>query len=181
MKKSKAFWKNPWTVSIGSGLVVLVITVIIDMITAEKVFNTIRNIFSFALKVLLVFLNFELKMWWLLIGVAALIFVLWIFIKYKDSRHLVSDEPQYLEYKQDTLVGYKWKWTWRKNYFGEYSIEDLHPICMKCSTPLTYNYTGYGRLKCLRCGAVYQQELPEEEDVKMLIADNVRRKYFPNE
>ena len=46
----------------------------------------------------------------------------------------------------------------------------------------SYNtYSGYGRLKCLRCGEVYTDELPEEENVKMLITDNVRRKYFPNE
>lgn len=181
MKKSKSFWKNPWTVSIGSGLIVLVITVIIDMITAEKVFSTIKTILSIALKALLAFLNFELKMWWLLIGVAALIFALWICVKHQDSKQSVPTEPQFLEYKQDTLLGYKWKWTWGKDYFGKYSIEDLYPICMKCSTPLTYNCTGYGRLKCLRCDEVYQKALPEEDDVKMLICDNVRRKYFPNE
>lgn len=181
MKKSKGFWRNPWTVSIGSSLVIFVITIIIDMITAEKVFSTIKVIFCLILKDSLAFLNFELKVWWLLIGGVVLIFILWGYGKYQDSKQSVLTKPQFLEYNQDRLLGYKWKWTWEKDYCGKYGIENLHPICSKCSTPLVYKYTGYGRLKCLRCGEVYQNELPDEDEVKMLISDNVRRKYFPDE
>ncbi len=82
---------------------------------------------------------------------------------------------------KDTILQYRWNWVWEKDLYGKYKIENLHPICEKCDTPLTITYSGYGSLKCLRCGEVYTDELPEEENVKMLIADNVRRKYFPNE
>lgn len=179
MKKIGGFWKNPWTVSIGSGLVVLVMTVIIDMITAEKVFSTIKTIFSILVNAILAFLNFEIKVWWILIGIAALLLALWVWVKIRDSK--VDTVTQFLEYNQDTVLGYTWKWVWEKNSFGKYSIEDLHPICQKCSTPLIYDYIGYGRAKCLRCGKVYTNDLPKVNEVKMLIYDNVRRKYFPNE
>ena len=181
MKTSKNFWKNPWTVSIGSGLVVLIITVIVDMITAEKVFGTAKNIFLLMLEAFFAIINYELKVWWLLIVFGVLIFAFYIYIKYQGSKCSVSNQPQFLEYKKDTILGYLWKWRWEKNYLGKYEIEDLHPICTKCSTPLIHNCSGYGRLKCLRCDETYFKILPQEGDVKTLIYDNVRRKYFPNE
>ena len=38
-----------------------------------------------------------------------------------------------------------------------------------------------GKLKCLRCNEEYWQHLPSEQNIKLMITDNVRRKYFPNE
>lgn len=55
------------------------------------------------------------------------------------------------------------------------------PICLQCDTLLVENTCGYGgKDKCLRCGDGYSKPLPDFEHVKMLIRDNVWRKYFPN-
>ena len=93
-----------------------------------------------------------------------------------------TDKPKFLEYTQDTILGYMWRWNWQKNIYGQYDIENLCPVCSRCNTPLVESFSGYReKYKCLRCEMVYSKELPEFAHVKMLISDNVRRKYFPNE
>lgn len=181
MKKPKHFWNNPWTVSVGSGLIVLIITLLIDLVTAEQLFSTIGNVLSFIWKAVISFLNIELKLWWVLVGIAILFLILILWSKLIESSSAKQIEPEFIKYTKDTILQYRWNWVWEKDLYGKYKIENLHPICRECETPLTITYSGYGRLKCLRCGEVYTDELPEEENVKMLIADNVRRKYFPNE
>ena len=173
---------NPWTVSLGSGFVILLATIIIDLVTAEKMFSTIRKVLVAVWSFLLAVLNFELKVWWILIGVAVLIFALWVWSKRLDSKQPVPTTPKFLEYTQDTILEYKWKWIWKKDYWGKYSIDQLHPICSHCGTPLVDSPSGYGgRYTCLRCKNGTNRPLPDFEHVKMMIIDNVRRRYFPND
>lgn len=169
----KKFLMNPWTVTIGGGIV---LSVVCDLIKKESVFNTIKTIVSKVGKIITIILNFNIKVWWLLLGVALIIFVLVMYTK-----SLEHAEPQFLEYMQDELLGYKWRWTWQKDLYGKYRIDELHPICSKCETPLVENLYEYGdRYKCLRCKEGYNKQLPEFENVKILVHDNVRRKYFSN-
>ena len=180
--KLKKIIMNPWTVSVGSGLVVLLVTVVIDIFTAEKIFSTIKKILVAVWTFLLTLLNFEIKVWWLLIGIAVLIFALWFWVKHLDSKQSAPTAPAFLEYTKDTILGYKWKWTWEKDYLGKYRIEQLHPICSKCDTPLVDSVTGYGgRYTCLRCNNGTNKPMPDFNNVKMMISDNVRRRYFPND
>ena len=59
--KLKNFMMNPWTVGIGTGLILLVVTVAVDLITAVKIFSTLKNVIVTVWKWILAFLNFELK------------------------------------------------------------------------------------------------------------------------
>lgn len=180
--KIKQFFMNPWTIAIGSGLIVTLVTIIIDFFKAEKIFSTIKKVLTTVWTVLFAVLNFEVKVWWLLVGILVLAFALWIWVKHLDLKQSVNSEPSFSEYTQDTILGYKWKWTWTKNSWGEYRIDHLHPICSQCDTPLVYNEIGYGgKYTCLRCNNGTNRPMPNYENVKMLISDNVRRKYFPND
>lgn len=179
MKKIKNFFMNPWVFTIGTGLAVALGTTLIDYITKEKIFSTLGKIISAIWHALIAFLNFEIKVWWLLILAVVLFVVLCIIAKHYDKQK--PSEPKYFEYTQDYILGYKWKWQWVVDYLGKADIENLHPICDHCDTPLKETYTGYGRMKCLRCNKEYRQVVPEINDVKMMIADNVRRRYYPNE
>lgn len=180
MKKTKSkFWNNPWVVSIVSGLFVLLITIIVDLITAEMIFSTIKNAISAVWSAILELLNFNLKVWWVILSIVIITFGLFIFIKHKNAK---MSPPDFLQYTKDSILGFTWKWRWGKNYYGKYEIEELHPICPQCDTPLVQEHSGYGFIyRCLRCGKKIHNEYPEIDNVKMLIADNVRRKYFPNE
>lgn len=180
--KFNKFIMNPWTISVGSGLFVLLVTVVIDVVSADKIFSTIKKIMGTIWSAILAFLNFELKVWWLLIGIAMLMLGLYIWVKYLDQKQAVSNKPKFLEYTHDTILGYKWKWIWGKDTFGRYNIMQLHPICSHCDTPLVDSPMGYsGRYTCLRCNNSTNRPMPDLEHVKMMIRDNVRRRYFPND
>lgn len=78
-------------------------------------------------------MNYELKLWWILLTIVILTFVLWIVIKIKEFG---ESGPEFLKYTKDTIQGWNWEWTWRKNYDGKYVVDDLHPVCESCGTPL---------------------------------------------
>ena len=176
MKKEKSFWTNPWTVTIGGGLVVLFITVIIDAITAEKIFNTLKVLLSFIWNIVISILNFRLKVWWLLCGIAVIAIVLCILIKLSDKKSQTIEKPKFLEYTEDHILGLSWRWRWERMYDGKYRIENLEAVCSKCGTPLVFEYSELH--KCLRCNKEFYHDWIETDHVIMLIQDNVRRKCF---
>lgn len=180
--KWKKIMMNSWIVSIGSGLVLAVISVICDLINKERVFSTISGVFTKVGNILVTMLNCRIKVGWLLLGVIVIVCLLVVYIKYLENTTKKCSESDFLEYVQDTVLGYKWRWIWKKDYSVKYYVDDLCPICSRCGTPLIENFYGYGgKYKCLRCEAGYSKILPDFENVKMMISDNVRRKYFSNE
>lgn len=180
--KLKNFMMNPWTVGIGTGLILLVVTVAVDLITAVKIFSTLKNVIVTVWKWILAFLNFELKIWWVLAGLAIVVFALNEYLKYIDKKQQEENKPPFLDYTKADILGYKWKWYWKKDMYGTYTVDNLHPVCNRCETPLVDNYHGYGgRYKCLRCDEGYVKPMPDFKHIEMMIKDNVRRKYFPNE
>ena len=180
-KKTKDFLMNPWTIAIGSGLLLLIVTIVIDVVSALTILSTIKKNFAVILNGILSFLNFRLKVWWILLGVVFIVFVLHLISEYCDYKQKATSEPKFVEYTKDYILGFYWKWTWDRRYDGKYDIVNLHPVCSKCDTPLTNSDISYGKLKCLRCNEEYWQHLPSEQNIKLMITDNVRRKYFPNE
>ena len=181
-KRSKRFWNNPWTVSIGSALVVLLVSLLIDFITKEVVFSTLKNCFIFLRNVISSFLNTDVKIWLIMLISIVLVILFCLGRKWKEIKTVAITTPAFLSYTTDDILQFKWKWHWEKNYDGKYDIEDLHPVCSKCETPLVEgkNYCEECYI-CLRCNQEFYRSLPEYDNVKMLILDNVRRKYFPNE
>lgn len=65
-------------------------------------------------------------------------------MKYLDHNRRISFEPEFLEYIQDIILGYKWKWNWQKDTYGKNCIKGLCPICSQCDTPLIEELRGYG-------------------------------------
>ena len=180
MKKEriKKFLLNPWTITICGALFSFVLTLLSDAIRGEQILSTFVFIVAWIWNIIVSFLTFSLKVWWVLIGVAVIILGLWSYSKILNARSSSSSIPKFLGYTQDFLLGFKWEWTWEKDYYGKYSVENLQPICTDCDTPLRYDFTGFYRLKCLRCNKSYSGNVPQEDDVKTLIYDNVKKKYF---
>lgn len=177
-EKTNNLLMNPWVVTTGSGLIILLVTIIIDVITATKIFSTIGSLFVYIWKAIIVFMNFELKVWWVLIGIILLTFVLYLWAKYIDCQESKFDKPEFIEYTQDTILQYKWKWNWRKDSKDIYYISDIYPICPYCDTPLSDSTKDFiGIYTCLRCNKRTITPIPNIDDVKMLIRDNIRRRY----
>lgn len=180
--KFKNFMMNPWTVGIGTGLILLVVTVMVDLITAVKIFSTLKNVIVTIWKWILAFLNYELKLWWVAVGLAVVVLALYAYLNYCDKKQLPDNIPPFLDYTKDDILGYRWKWHWLKDRYGKYAVKDLHPVCNLCETPLVENYDIYNACyKCLRCKAEHRRSMPDFNHVKMMISDNVRRRYYPNE
>lgn len=173
---------NPWTVSVGSGLLILLVTVAIDYFSAEKIFTTFQKMLTFIWSTILTFLNFEIKVWWLLIGIAVLFSGLYTYSKYLNRKESLPDEPEFLNYTQDTILNYKWAWSWEKGPHGMYYVDHLHPICSQCNTPLVIGRAEFGGVyTCLRCNTDTNHPLPRLENVEMLILDNVNKECFPKQ
>ena len=100
--KLKQFFMNSWTVTVGGGLILsFIISVINDFVNKEQVFSTIDTILSSIYKVLLVILNYKIKMWWLLLGIIVLILIL---MKYLNYTYTTSIKLEFLEYTQDIIL-----------------------------------------------------------------------------
>lgn len=170
---------NPWTVAIGSGIILTILT---DIIKKDTLFSTLEFSITKLWNVLIAFLTIELKMWWVLVGIVALICAVLIALKVQSSKQQIKDDPKFIEYTKGRILEYEWKWRWEKDCFGKYKIDDLHPVCPQCETPLVADFVGYsGKYKCLRCNYGTNRSLPELAHVEMMISDNVRRKYFSDD
>ena len=176
--KIKKFFLNPWTVGIGVAIFGFFLTIVGDVVTGEKIFSTFVTGVRWAWKVILSFLTFDLKVWWVLLGIVVIFFGLWIYSKILDANHSTPQEPPFLSYTQDDILGYRFEWEWKKDYFGKYGAENIRPICPKCGTPLVREYRGMSWFRCLRCDKQYQKTYPNESHVKMMVHDNVRLKFF---
>lgn len=174
----KKFIKSPLGIALIPTFVGFILTVIYDMLKGKQVLSTVLTIFKMICSGIIKFLNFNLKVWWILIGIAAVVFILWIVFKICSDTY---EKPSFINYTSDTIQGWKWKWHWQKNYYGKYEIEDLHPVCDSCGTALAYKHDYYNDLYCVRCGKTYSgNELPNENHIKIYIADTVNRGLFPD-
>ena len=105
--------------------------------------------------------------------------VLFLIAKYYDFKNENENSAGFLKYTKDTIQGWSWEWNWQKDWSGKYDVENLHPVCSSCGTPLVRDEDYYGNLKCLRCNRNYNNHFPDLNHVKMMIIDNARRNLFP--
>jgi hypothetical protein len=175
----KKFIKSPLGIALIPTFVGFILTVIYDVLKGKQVLSTIANILKTIWSGIIDFLNFELKVWWVLVGIVAIVFIFWVIIKIYS---VVSEEPEFTKYTSDTIQGWKWEWSWRKNYYGKYEIDNLHPICHSCGTALARKNDYQNSIYCVRCGMEYNgMELPKIDHVELYIGDTVNRKLFPKD
>ncbi len=176
----KKFLKSPWTVGIGTGVISgIILTVICDLIKDISVLSTLQTILKFLWSCIVNILNFNIKVWWILIAIAVIFVALLIIAKIYDTK-LENNSKSFLSYTSDYLVGYSWEWTWKKDWDGKYGVENLHPVCTKCKTPLVPTDAFRDKMKCLRCGDVMYHDQSKEKDALVLIYDNAKKKYSNN-
>lgn len=176
----KKFFKNPWTLGIGTTVIGgIVLSFILDWIKGVDWLSTLKAVMSFIVNAIVSFLNFEIKVWWILIAVA-LIFLALVFIaKYYDTK-TKNEKPSFLNYTKDSMLGYTWEWEYSKLYDGKYTIKNLHPICSKCGMILKQG-GAYGlQMECLRCKKTFNWEDSLRTDAQMLIEDNIKKNYLNN-
>jgi len=131
------------------------------------------KLFNWAGLSFLKILNFELKVWWLILILA----FAYIIKLLKINRTKNSEKTSFLkieEYTEDIIKGYKWKWIWIWNTFeGKYFIDNLVLICPGCETHSEYVNSNHH--SCPRCSERFSNT-PPRSNIEKLIRDNCRRK-----
>lgn len=176
MRRIKKWLKSPAGISIGVTLLGFALTVFYDLIKTKPVLTTIWAILQSIWRFILQCLTFQLRVWWVLLAIAGLIFVLYIAVKIDDQKHSETNKPLFLKYTKDVIMDWNWEWDWEKQYDGNYAICHLHPICPRCNTPLIHSYIGG---ECPRCHYSAYSIIPNDGTVKLLIRDNVKKGLFP--
>lgn len=175
MKKFVNWLKSPLGIGVETTILGFLLTVSYDFLKNKPVLNTITTILTAIWQFALNILNFELKVWWVLLCIIVLLAIFYVIVKISDFR-----KPDFIKYIKDSINGWHWEWRWEKNYYGKYSIEDLHPVCPKCDTPLVekydHQYDEYNNFhSCLRCNYTTDKRLPDFNHIKVIICDNIKR------
>lgn len=170
-RKVKEFFLNPWVVTVGGGIVLLVLPGIWDWIQKEKLFTTLKNIISFAWNLMARFLNLQIRVWWLLLAIAVGILVLWIIAKIGKQE---SSELDFLKYTEDRFSQWKWSWNWEQGYNKKWHVENLTAHCPQCDTRMQHD-TYEICFRCPRCGFESRDVLQNSNQVEAVIHDNLLR------
>ena len=174
----KKIARNPWILGVGTTVIGgVLLSFALDWIKGVDWLSTLKAVINFIANAIIAFLNFELKVWWVLVAVS-LIVAAWIIIaEILDAKEKSNPIP-FLSYTKDFVLGFAWEWEYRKTYDGKYTITNLYPVCSNCGMILKQDYTMYGtEMKCLRCNTSQSWEDHYRTDAQMLIEDNIKKRY----
>ncbi|MGB4658921.1 MAG: hypothetical protein WBI07_07070 [Mobilitalea sp.] len=176
----KKILKSPWTISIVTMIISFLLTVIYDLIKGKEIFSTIGRFFLAVWKVVIAFLFFDIKVWWIIVGIAFIVLMLYLVSRRLDKKN--TQKPDFTSYKMDRFNKWKWSWSWKYiNYSKQWEISDLIAHCPKCNTPMQHDvYEEY--FKCPRCK--FQPPYDDFEksyEVSAVIIDNVNQQKYFNE
>ena len=106
----KKFIKNPWVLGIGTTVIGgVLLSFALDWIKGVDWLSTLRTVISHIVNAIVVFLNFELKVWWLLVAIALLAGTLIVVSRILDAKKK-STPLHFLSYTKDSILGYVWEW-----------------------------------------------------------------------
>lgn len=165
---------SPWTIAIVSAFLAPIATLIIDAIMKKPLLSTLIEVLKTILKLVVSFLTFDIKVWWIIVSIVVIVLSLSLYAKVLDSK---ENKTAFLEYTEDIFEQWKWSWDWEKrSYDANWHINNLKAHCPKCDTPMFPNINGTV-FSCPRCGSrncmTKHKQLYEIEAV---ILDNLRRK-----
>ncbi len=179
MRRTKKWLKSPAGISVGVTILGFALTVCYDLIKTKPVLTTIWAFLQIIWRFILLCLTFQLRVWWILLAIAGLILILYAVVKIDEQKHSETKLSPFMQYTKDEIMNWSWEWEWKKHYDGKYWIENLHPVCPHCNTPLVHSYEGGGIIKCPRCNHREHSDIPDYDTVKVLIHDNINKGLIP--
>ena len=173
----KKILKSPWTIAVVSAFIAPIATIIIDAIMKKPLLSTLWNVIKTIWSWIITFLTFDLKVWWVLLGIGVVIGILIIVAIVSDAKQ-EEREPEFVSYKEDYFGGWKWSWNWNFNrYDMKWHVDDIQAHCPKCDTPMFYDYRDTV-FECPRCKfkTDYRSKHKSRVEVEAIIIDNLNRK-----
>ncbi len=171
----KSFIKSPWTISIGTAIFSLILTMLYDYFKSNPILTTIIQLIKFIWNGLISLLTFELKMWWIILFTIVVIIIIHFAKKTATTERIL---PFFYNYNQEKFKKWLWSWTWQwEEYKNAWLITNLTAHCPKCETALIENSSRYRlSFNCPRCDfQAYGEECDEPFQIERLILDNVER------
>ena len=120
-------------------------------------------------------LNFEAKVWWMIVTVLILFLIIWLIDKFKKEEPY---KPDFYNYREGKPKYWKWTWDWKLNKNNEWwEISNLNAHCPKLASD-TRMIQYLDCFKCPRCEFIAVRKTREYEDpndIEHIIYDNIRR------
>jgi len=179
----KKWLKSSWGISIGTAIFSFLLTLGYDVLKDKPVFSTIWMILKAIGKFFVAFLNFELKVWWIIVGIIIIIGIIYALYKGYDKKE--ETKPAFLKYKNDYFKHWRWSWEWKwSDYKNAWCVSNLTAHCPKCDTAMVDHSSYYDgiRFACPRCNfTAFDNECDQIGNVERVIIDNLNRKTAFNE
>lgn len=91
----KKFAKNPWVLGIGTTIIGgVLLSFLLDWIKGINWLSTLKSFFEVIVNALMAFLNFELKVWWVLVAIVFVIVAFFVIAKIYDAKSK-NDTPAF--------------------------------------------------------------------------------------
>lgn len=88
------------------------------------------------------FLTYSIPLWIILVA----IFVLWVVVvAYKLNKQMPFES---VTETTDAVMGFRWRWEWKKNADGKYDVYNFHPVCSRCNEIMSIEW-GEREYKCV--------------------------------
>lgn len=171
----KKVLKSPYTITILGGLIVLIVwSLISDYMSGDKLLTMFSTILTSVYGAIISFLTFDIKVWWLLLGIACAIIIALIIA---SSKPQVQTKPKFRNYTHDHFRTWKWSWNWQfSDYKSGWHVANLRAHCPQCDTPMFHDQNE-DVFQCPRCQ--FQSGYKNHEkshEVEAIIIDNLDRK-----
>ncbi len=177
MTQTKKHWiHSGWAIGIGTTIISLLLSMVYDYLKKEPILTTIWSILKGIRHFILTFLNYEIKVWWVLITIFILSILLLIIKKFKSERIL---QPDFYYYTEDHFKSWRWTWSWlwdkSKKAWG---INNLRAHCPNCDTPMVEHPSIYSSaFDCPRCNYLSNDGLSDQPyKIEQIIHDNIERR-----
>lgn len=178
MPKFKKWLQSPWGIGIGTALFSFTLSVCYDILREKPILTTVCSFFVSLYKGILAVLNFNLKVWWVLLGVVVLFVSIYFLFAVKQKNETIK--PKFVDYKEDDFRIWRWTWDWKwSNREGVWHVVQLTAHCPKCDTPMVdlSSYIHGVRFHCPRCNFnAEDNECEQDYEVEQVIFDNIERR-----
>lgn len=147
----------------------------------STIWQVVKGVWNFIISAL----NFNLKVWWLIVGIIIIIAIIYLVTKFRQGEK-ETVRPDFWNYREGKFKRWRWTWDYKLNYSGKaWNISDLTAHCPNpnCDTSLIdYSSNIHGlRFDCPRCTfRASDDQCDEPYKIEMVIRDNIKRKIYPN-
>lgn len=177
---NKNWIKSPWSISVGTAIFSLLLTMFYDYSKEKPILTTIWLMFKWTIDSVWSILNYDLKFYWIIIAIALLILALFIIESFKKEEIY---KPDFYNYREDKIKKWKWSWSWTLNDLsGNWTISNMKAHCPKCDTPLINHSNSFElNFSCPRCNFIAEDEQCDEQyKIERIIIDNIERRRKEN-